>query len=765
MTAAALPPSCHAPSSAAPPVSTSTLRALIVDDREDNRYLLRMLLQGHGFTVQEASNGVQALTYARQQCPDVVVSDLLMPVMDGYTLLRQWKGDTVLSRIPFVVYTATYTTARDEQLARDLGADEFLLKPAEPEAFMDKVWAVLARAHECNQEPRQPHIGEQESYQLYNAVLIHKLEQRTQELERRIVQLHQVLEQLTESETASRLYCRAMDASANGIVIAQLRDAHLYMQYVNVAFSRITGYDSAQVQGQNMAMLFSRIQHMQSPAALSGLSDAVLARRPAVALVQYQRPDGGWLWIELSLSPVPDALGSITHYIAVFRDVSERKRYEEQLERQNNQDALTGLASRHLLRERAELAMAFAQRQTRMVAVCFIDLDHFSRINDGLGHPVGDAVLQALAQRWQSCVRERDTLARLGGDDFVAVLADMSNPEEVALRADMLAQQVAQPLQLNGHEISLSASIGVSLYPQDGTDFDTLLRHADAAMYRAKDSGRNALHFFTADMNGLALQRLELEAQLRQALAAGELVLHYQPLLSLHNERITDVEALIRWQRPDGSMRAPAEFIGLAEDTGLIVPIGRWVLRHACEQALAWQAQGVRLRVAVNLSARQFRDPQLLQSITEILTDTGLQPCWLKLEITESAVMDNPEAATRTLMALRGLGLGVSMDDFGTGYSSLAYLQRFPIDQIKIDRSFVQATDSDADSAAIVRSIVDLARALRLQTVAEGVETPAQRQFLHACGCDLVQGYGFSRPLAAPALLAFVLQHQGQGQG
>lgn len=744
-----------------PPTAVGAAKpnVLVVDDRSDNRYLLRALLQGHGFAVQEAANGAVALESARQSLPDLVVSDLLMPVMDGYTLLRQWKADAVLAPVPFVVYTATYTTARDEQLALELGADAFMVKPTEPELFMARVREVLALAGAKKGTARQPRIGEQESYQLYNAVLVHKLEQRSAELEERVAELDEALARLTESEAAARLYCRAMDASGNGIVIAQLREGHLYVQYVNAAFSRISGYPSAQAQGRDIRFL---LNSPHSDAVLPALIEAVLAQRGALTQLQYQRPDGSTLWVDVSLSPVPDSSGRITHYVAVFHDVSEQKRYEEQLERQTNQDALTGLASRNLLRERAELAMAFAQRQSRMVAVCFLDLDHFSRINDGLGHPVGDAVLQALGQRWQACLRERDTLSRIGGDDFVAVLADMGSPEEVAQRADALAQQVAQPLQLQGHEVSLSVSIGVSLYPQDGADFDTLLRHADAAMYRAKDRGRNALHFFTADMNGLALQRLELESQLRQALARQELVLHYQPLLDLHSQRVTDAEALIRWQRPGEGLRAPAEFITLAEDTGLIVPIGRWVLRQACEQALQWQAQGLMLRVAVNLSARQFRDPQLLQSVQEVLAHTGLEPRWLKLEITESAVMENPEAATRTLHALRALGLGVSVDDFGTGYSSLAYLQRFPIDQIKIDRSFVHATDVDADSAAIVRSIVDLARALRLQTVAEGVETDSQRAFLQACGCDLVQGYGFSRPLPAVQLLAFVQEQHAK---
>lgn len=736
-----------------PPTPPPSLRALIVDDRADNRYLLRVLMRGHGFAVQEAENGEKALALARQNPPDVIVSDLLMPVMDGYTLLRQWKADAQLAAIPFVVYTATYTTARDEQLALALGADAFLIKPTDPEVLMAKVQEVLTRARQNQGVVRQPSVDDEQSYQLYNAVLVHKLEQRSEELEQRVLQLNRAMAQLTESEAAARLYCRAMDASANGILIAQLREGQLLVQYINAAFSNMMGYELAQVRGRDVHAL---IRHPHNDAALGGLLEAILAQRGSLTQLQYQRPDGSTIWIDVALSPVPDTLGRITHYIAVFHDISERKRYEEQLERQNNQDALTGLASRNLLRERAELAIAFAQRQSRTVAVCFLDLDHFNRINDGLGHPIGDAVLQALAQRLQSCLRERDTLSRIGGDDFVAVLADMGNPEDVAQCADALLQQVAQPLHVQGHDITLSASIGVSLYPQDGTDFDTLLRNADAAMYRAKDSGRNALHFFTADMNGQALQRLELEAQLRQALANEELVLYYQPMLDLHSQRVTDAEALIRWQLADGRMRPPADFIGLAEDTGLIVPIGRWVLRQACTQALQWQAQGLTLRVAVNLSARQFRDPQLLQSVQEILAQTGLEPRYLKLEITESAVMENPESATRTLHALRALGLGVSVDDFGTGYSSLAYLQRFPIDQIKIDRSFIHATDTDADSAAIVRSIVDLARALRLQTVAEGVETDHQRVFLQSCGCDLVQGYGFCRPMPARDVVGFV---------
>jgi EAL domain-containing protein (putative c-di-GMP-specific phosphodiesterase class I) len=334
----------------------------------------------------------------------------------------------------------------------------------------------------------------------------------------------------------------------------------------------------------------------------------------------------------------------------------------------------------------------------------------------------------------------------------------LADAQQAAMVAHRILQDIARPLQLQEHELTLSASIGLSLFPQDGANYDTLLRNADAAMYRAKESGRNTLCFYTADLNTQALQKLELEARLRRALERGELRLHYQPLMHLTTQAVNDVEALVRWQTQDGKLVSPAEFIPLAEETGLIVSIGQWVLETACQQVRQWQAQGLELRVAVNLSARQFQDEGLVDSVRQALRQAGLGGRQLKLEITESVVMHNAERASQTLAELKALGVGVAVDDFGTGYSSLAYLRRFPIDQLKVDRSFVQDATVHPDSAAIVHSIIGLARNLRMQTVAEGVETEEQRAFLQAAGCDLMQGYLFSRPLPAQELYDKLMQ-------
>jgi diguanylate cyclase (GGDEF)-like protein len=486
----------------------------------------------------------------------------------------------------------------------------------------------------------------------------------------------------------------------------------------------------------------------------------VREQREGSAILRNYRKDGTPFWNDLTIAPVRNSAGDTTHFVSIINDITERKQYEEQLERQINQDALTGLASRNLLQDRASMAIAFAARHSRSVALLYIDIDHFKRINDSLGHTFGDAILVALARRLSAGMRERDTVSRIGGDDFVIVLSDLDSPQDVPLRAGQLLHDIALPIPLQDREISLSASIGVSMYPQDGDDYDTLLRNADAAMYRAKEAGRNTFRFYTADMNAQALRKLELEAHLRRALERDELLLHYQPLLHLATGDVTDAEALIRWRSSTGALVSPADFIPLAEETGLIVPIGQWVLRTACRQARQWQMQGLGLRMAVNLSARQFRDESLVLIVRQALEESGLPAHLLKLEITESAVMENAEQAARILSALKELGVGISVDDFGTGYSSLAYLRRFPIDQLKIDRSFVHDMMRHPDSASIVHSIIGLARNLRLQTVGEGVETQEQHDFLLKAGCDLMQGFLFSRPVPPLEFCELVQRHK-----
>jgi diguanylate cyclase (GGDEF)-like protein len=453
-----------------------------------------------------------------------------------------------------------------------------------------------------------------------------------------------------------------------------------------------------------------------------------------------------------------------THQLSVANqllteDNTARRLAESALKFQNNRDPLTGLANRNLLRDRLGLAIAQAARSAHPIWVLFVDLDRFKFINDSLGHLAGDELLKKVAERLQGALRETDTVARLGGDEFVLLLPEGNENPLSTVIVQRVMDAIAQPLSIEGHEFFLTCSIGVSSYPVDGEDVETLIKHADIAMYRAKQTGRNNFQFYTAKMNEQALERLRLEGDLRLALERDEFILHYQPQVDLRSGRIVGMEALIRWQHPALGMVPPGRFIGLAEETGLIVPIGAWVLRTACAQIKSWQDAGLGfLRVSVNLSARQFYQRDLLESIGEVLARTGLDPQYLEIELTESMVMTDVDSAVAILRGLKALGVQMSIDDFGTGYSSLSYLKRFPIDVLKIDQSFVRDITIDPDDAAIVTSIISLAHNLRLNVIAEGVETEAQLEYLRRHGCDEIQGYYFSRPVDAEAFAALVVE-------
>jgi diguanylate cyclase (GGDEF)-like protein len=432
-------------------------------------------------------------------------------------------------------------------------------------------------------------------------------------------------------------------------------------------------------------------------------------------------------------------------YYGTGRDITEHKQAEERIHFQAHHDALTGLPNRLLLLDRLEHAIAQADRDGHALWVVFVDLDRFKRINDSLGHKSGDLLLQGVAQRMQSHLRPSDTIARLGGDGPAGSLS-------LGLRQQML-DAVRAPFAAGGNAITISCSAGIAVYPGDAGTAELLVERADVAMYRAKEAGRNNAHFYKAEMNALAIRRLRLESELRSALEAREFVLHYQPQMDLATGRIVGVEALLRWQQARPGLTQPVDFIGIAEETGLIVPLGDWVLETACAQAVAWQRSGAaRLRMAVNLSARQFAQKGLVATISAALQRSGLEPSLLEIEITESLMMADVEQAVTTLAALKGLGVHVSVDDFGTGYSSLAYLKRFPVDVLKIDRSFIRDIVSDASDAAIVAAIISLAHSLGLTVVAEGVERPEQLIYLASCGCDTVQGYMVSPPMQADAL-------------
>ncbi|MGZ4990879.1 MAG: putative bifunctional diguanylate cyclase/phosphodiesterase [Methylobacter sp.] len=430
---------------------------------------------------------------------------------------------------------------------------------------------------------------------------------------------------------------------------------------------------------------------------------------------------------------------------------------KDQLDHLVHHDALTDLPNRILLNDRLAQSIALASRQGEQLAVMFMDLDRFKYINDSLGHGIGDKLLLSVAQRMMSCVRHSDTISRQGGDEFVVVLHSIERAEDAAFSAQKILGALALPHSIDQHDLHISVSIGISIYPDDGRDAETLIKNADTAMYYAKESGRNNYKFFEQDMNTLAVERQTVEANLRRALERQEFVLYYQPKVNLHNGAIVGVEALIRWQHPELGLLLPKQFVPIAEDCGLILPVGRWVLREACLQARIWQQAGLPpITIAVNTSALEFRDKTFLENIRAILKEACLEPRYLQIELTESVLMRDAESAYSVLHELADLGVKLAIDDFGTGYSSLSYLRRFPIDTLKIDQSFVNQMTSNPEDATIVSAVISMGTSLKKQVIAEGVETPEQSAFLHAQHCDEGQGYYFGRPMTAEAFAALL---------
>lgn len=466
-------------------------------------------------------------------------------------------------------------------------------------------------------------------------------------------------------------------------------------------------------------------------------------------------PDGSERVVHEQAEVTWDAKGEPIRMFGTVQDITERVKAEQRLSFLAHYDGLTGLPNRVLLNDRLRQAMIEADRHERLVAVFFLDLDRFKTINDTLGHEAGDTLLKAVAQRLTATVRRGDTLARLGGDEFTLVLADMVNVQDAATLAQKVLDSFSTPFVIDNRELFVTASIGVTVYPFDDNSIEGLLKNADTAMYHAKERGRNAYQFYSTEMNGQAFKRLTLHNALRRALERGELALHYQAQVDLRSGRVTGVEALLRWQHPELGLIPPDDFIPLAEETGLIVPIGEWVLRTACRQARIWQQRfAADLRMAVNVSTRQLQQPDIAQVIVDILHETGVRPDTIELELTETLLMQNVEAALPTLRRIHAAGIGLAIDDFGVGFSSLSYLRQLPIDAVKIDRSFVRDLTVDPDDAALVAAIIAMAHSLKLEVIAEAVETREQLAFLHAEGCDQMQGFLFLPPLSAADLEA-----------
>jgi diguanylate cyclase (GGDEF)-like protein/PAS domain S-box-containing protein len=535
--------------------------------------------------------------------------------------------------------------------------------------------------------------------------------------------------------------------------------------YLNVVAEKMTGWTCAEALGKPLGEVFQIIDGATRKPAPNPMEFAIQENKtvkltPNCILI---RRDGSESSIEDSAAPIHDRCGSITGAVIVFHDVTESRAMTEEMSHLAHHDILTDLPNRLLLEDRINQAIAAAHRNNTKVAVMFIDLDGFKDVNDSMGHAVGDNVLRSVAKHLISCVRSSDTVSRQGGDEFVVLLSEIHRPSDAGITARKILNAVTASHGFEQREMQLTASVGISTYPEDGQDAEMLLKNADTAMYEGKKRGHDNYQFFNQDMNTRTIERQRIESDIRGAVERQEFVLHYQPKINLQTGEITGAEALIRWLRPDRGLVSPLQFIPIAEESGQILPIGQWVLREACRQAQAWIDSGLRaIPVAVNVSSLEFRSEGFLDSLRAILKETRLDPHYLELELTESVLMQHAESSASVLGTLKSIGVRLTVDDFGTGYSSLSYLKRFPIDSLKIDQSFVRDIATDTDDATIVSAVISMARSLRECVIAEGVETEEQMAFLQAHGCDEAQGYYFSKPVVAHQFARLLETGMGQ---
>jgi diguanylate cyclase (GGDEF)-like protein/PAS domain S-box-containing protein len=675
---------------------------LVEDNQGDARLLQEMLHERslNGTEVSHVTTMSDAEAHLRSHVVDIIVLDLGLPDAHGLESLR--RTHAAAPRIPLVVLTGL----DDESLAAQAlqeGAQDYLLK------------------------------GQIEARGLLRSLRY--------AIERKIMEEALFAEKERAQVTLSCIGDAVVCTDISGDVT-----------FLNPVAETMTGWSLTEAVGRPMAEVFRTLNVTSTEPTETTAELAILQIRsvhlpPSCTLI---RRDGLEIPIEDSIAAIHDRQGRAIGAVIVFRDVSVAHAMAQQITHSAEHDFLTGLPNRMLLNDRISQAIASARRHTKQVAVLFLDLDGFKHINDSLGHPVGDKLLQSIATRLVSSVRGADTVSRQGGDEFVVLLPDLQQPEDAAVMAVRILRDVAAPHLIDLHDLYVTTSIGVSVFPDDGADAETLIKNADTAMYQAKENGRQSVQFFKPAMNARAVERQSIEESLRRALERREFTLHYQPKINIRTGAITGAEALIRWTHPSRGPLSPAVFIPIAEDSGLILPIGRWVMRRACEQARAWVEAGLRpTTMAVNVSALEFRDDDFLPNLFLILKESRLSPRTLEIELTESVLMKQVVSASLILQALRKSGVHVAIDDFGTGYSSLSYLRKLPIDTLKIDQSFVGQIVSGGDDAAIVTAVISMARSLKLRVVAEGVETFEALEFLHAHQCEEAQGYYFSRPVPA----------------
>jgi diguanylate cyclase (GGDEF)-like protein/PAS domain S-box-containing protein len=680
---------------------------LIVDDEPANRKLLEALLRPQGYVTLSANNGEEALALVKLQLPDLILLDVMMPGMDGYEVATRLKTDLDTLHIPIIMVTAQ-TDPRALIDGLNAGAEEFLTKPVNRAELWLRVRNLL----------RLKELRDLVEHQ--NRFLEEEVLARTLKLQR---------------------FRTAMDATGDGIFLVD-GEAMAFIE-VNATASKMLGYSRNEFLGLGSVPLEATTQ-----IELERLRDAILGGSTTELSTQarIRRKDGWHLPVEIHRHS--QIAGDDTITVGVIRDVTEREEAHLRLYQMAHHDPLTGLPNRTLFYDTLGKTLLQAKRKNWGVVVLYIDLDHFKTVNDTHGHAMGDVLLTQVGNRLLESVRVRDTVGRLGGDEFAVILILENRRKGATVVARKIREALAVPFTLGNYDVAVTASIGITSFPEHASEPELLIKYADTAMYQAKQKGRDTYCTFTPQMNVELLKQLSLEAALRKAIDTEQFVLYYQPKVDMQTGRITGLEALLRWQRPGHGLVPPLYFISVLEDSGLIVQVGNWVIAMVCEQIKQWSLSAIGPRqVAVNVSARQFVDHDIDADVNAALKESGIDPSLLELELTESSLMQNTEATIATLLALKGRGVELSIDDFGTGYSSLAYLQRFPIDKVKIDIAFVRNITGELEQATIAQTIIHMAHSLNLKCIAEGVETTEQREYLRHHGCDEMQGYLVSRPL------------------
>jgi len=682
-------------------MTNNAIKILLVEDNLGDAGLLREMFKRQRSHVIALTH-VECMSDAEKQLAenefDIILLDLGLPDAEGLVAMRRSRA--AAPHVPLVVLTGLDDEALAGQVLQE-GAQEHLTKgQIETRALMRALrYAVERKISE------EALFGEKERAQLT---------------------LNSIGDAVTSTDIAG------------------------HITFLNLVAEKMTGWPLLEAAGKPMAEVF-RVVDATTRLTIADPMEISLGQERTVNLPAnciLIRRDKFEISIEDSVAPIHDREGHATGAVIVFRDVSEARAMALQMAHAAEHDFLTGLPNRMMLNDRVSQAISTAARHRRKVAVLFLDLDGFKHINDSLGHPIGDKLLQSIAKRLVNCARGSDTVSRQGGDEFAVLLSEVQHVKDAAITAKKMLRAVAEPHSTDQHELLVTTSIGVSVYPDDGVDAETLVKNADTAMYQAKENGHQCYQFFTPAMNVCAVARQSIEESLRRALERQEFTVHYQPKVDLSTGEITGAEALIRWTHPVRGAVFPADFIPVAKDSGLILPIGNWVLREECKQARAWTDAGLSLAtMAVNISAMEFRAEHFLEGVFAILNETGLDPRSLELELTESVLMKRAELTESILKALRASGIQLAVDDFGTGYSSLSYLRKFPVDALKIDQSFVRQITGTADDTTIVTAVISMGRSQKLRVVAEGVETHQQLTFPQDHQCDEVQGYYFSRPV------------------